>query len=67
MDGYVDESLDSEVRKYPHLYNFSVKYEKYVYMGYNSWGDIFLVISSRANHGWIILWKGFSYITVRIH
>ena len=40
MEAYIDERLCEEVRKYPHLYNSSMKEYKDVYMGCNSWREI---------------------------
>jgi len=40
MKAYVDNRLCEEVRKYPHLYNSSMKEYKYIYMGCNSWREI---------------------------
>ncbi|ROI15951.1 hypothetical protein DPX16_14163 [Anabarilius grahami] len=39
-EAYIDERLCKEVRKYPHLYNCSMKEYKDVYMGCNSWREI---------------------------
>ncbi len=40
MKAYIGERLCKEVRKYPHLYNCSMKQYKDIYMGYNSWIEI---------------------------
>ncbi len=40
MEVYIDERLCEEVRKYPPLYNYSMKEYKDIYMGFNSWHEI---------------------------
>ncbi|XP_067269568.1 uncharacterized protein [Pseudorasbora parva] len=40
MDGYVDEVLSEEVRKYPHLYNSSLTEYKDSFIACNSWREI---------------------------
>ncbi len=42
----VGERLCEEVRKYPHLYNCSMKEYKDIYMGYNSWIEIVQTLAS---------------------
>ncbi|XP_048067244.1 uncharacterized protein LOC125280626 [Megalobrama amblycephala] len=40
MNGYLDELLCEEVRKYPHLYDSSLKDYKDAFIGCNSWREI---------------------------
>jgi len=37
MEPYIDERLCEKVRKYPHLYNCSMKEYKDIFMGFDSW------------------------------
>ncbi len=40
MEAYIDERLCEKVRKYPHLYNCSMKECKDIFMGFDSWWEI---------------------------